>query len=101
MMDPHNELKKVKSVCMDAEIWPEGGKDLIYMQGLKFHSDEKPVQMDALLYPYKYGGYDTRLFLEKPIPSKGQNWKTFSLCGRTWHACFFCQRSLPQWCATV
>ena len=86
--DNHN-LTVFEALCDKVEKWLDGGKEVVYLQGLKFRSDGQTRKMDALLYPHKYGGYETRLFLEEAIPSKGQNWKTFNVCGRAWRACSF------------
>jgi len=84
--DPSHELASLRSLCKDAELWEEGGNSLVYLPALKIQVAGVGTQVDALLCPRKYDGYDTRLFLAKPFPVKGQNWKAFTICGRTWHA---------------
>ena len=87
MTDAAAELEKLRSLCKDAEPWDEGGQPLIFLPGLKIHSGGVMHTVDGLLCPRARDSYATRLFLSKAFPGKGNNWKTFNIKGRTWHAC--------------
>jgi hypothetical protein len=87
MTDDAAELAKIRSLCKDAELWDEGGKLLVFLPGLKIHSGGALHTVDGLLCPRPRDSYATRLFLSKPFPAKGRNWKTYNIKGRTWHAC--------------
>lgn len=66
------------------EVWQDGGLKLPYLPNFKLESRIGLLQFDALLHPYRHGGYDTRLFLSVQ-PALPLNWSVHQLCGRTWH----------------
>ena len=59
---------------------------MILLPRLKVRVNGEIRVLDGLLCPSELHGYTTRLFLSEPIPGKGQNWKTYVILGRTWHA---------------
>jgi hypothetical protein len=59
----------------------------VFFPVLKFDSGNTPHAMPALLCPANRDGYPTRLFLEKKIPSRGNNWNVFQIRSRSWWAC--------------
>jgi hypothetical protein len=59
----------------------EAGFRYIYLPGLKVGTET----MDALLCPQPKDGYLTRLFLERPVRGKGNNWSSHRILDRTWH----------------
>jgi hypothetical protein len=59
----------------------------VLLSKLTFKVDGQSITMDALLCPQNHEGYVTRLFLERQIPGKGNNWKDYPFLGRTWYAC--------------
>jgi hypothetical protein len=40
--------------------------------------------MDLLLVPWSHSGYVTRLFFERAITLRGQNWQSHRVVERTW-----------------
>lgn len=87
MSNPAAELETLKALCPEAELWEEGGQPLAFLPNLQIKSDGAPHQTDGLLWPGPRDGYETRLFLSRPFPAKGQNWNVFNIKGRAWHAC--------------
>lgn len=80
------DLTGLQAVYSGAEIIPEAGIDHVFLPKLAILSSGAHLVMDALLRPHEHEGYPTRLFLERQIPGKGQNWKQYQLLGRTWFA---------------
>ena len=87
MSDAKAKLATLGSLCKDAELWDDGAQVLVFLPGLKVHSDGKVHVVDALLCPRARDNYPTRLFLSKPFTGKAANWNAFNIKGRTWHAC--------------
>ena len=65
----------------------EGQADFLHIPTLKVVSDAQEHSMEALLRPMQPPGcgYTTRLFLERPMPNKLQNWTQHVVLGRQWH----------------
>lgn len=70
-----------------AALEAEGGVELILIPEFKIPTSAPDVTFTALLCPQGHSGYDTRLFLDKPVPGRGQNWRAMTLLGRQWHVC--------------
>lgn len=81
-----SSLRALQLVCPGAEMWEEGARPYVFLPKLKIAHAGKSQAVDALLAPRGDGSYETRLYLEKPYPSRGQNWTVHSILGRTWHA---------------
>jgi len=65
----------------------DGGCDFIYVPVLKIQVGAAEQQLAVLLCPQAHTGYETRLFLEKQVPGKGANWRSYPVLGKTWWAC--------------
>lgn len=70
----------------DAKHFTEGGLDFIHIPKLKLPGGTQPSEVEALLCPQARDGYATRLFLSSPIHSRGANWSTHHILGRSWHS---------------
>lgn len=94
-MDEDAKLAGFQAYYPEAKIWREGGRPLVFIPQLGFPSGREVLVMDALLCPWSHsGGYPTRLFLDRQVPGKGQNWNAFVIRGRTWWACSW--NSVPE-----
>lgn len=76
----------VKEALPDAEYWEEGGLPYVFIPRLCFESGGKKLSMPAVLCPAARDSYPTRLFLEKQVAAKGQNWKAHVIRGHSWWA---------------
>lgn len=79
------QLSEVATLVPGARVMPDGGIDYIFLPGLRVSVGDEERVLDALLCPVQHGGYTTRLFLEEPIPQRGQNWTTHNILSRLWH----------------
>jgi hypothetical protein len=84
-LDPQH-LAHLKTLYPDAEVMPEGGIDHIYFPVLPIETNGTVLKMKALLRLGEHQGYATRLFVERQIAGKGQNWNCFQLLGNAWWA---------------
>jgi hypothetical protein len=84
----HDQLVSLRAICPEAALLAEAGKEYVLLPQLKITTDNRVVQMDALLRPGEHSGYRTRLFLAQPLPGKGRGggWTAHSIFGRTWHS---------------
>ncbi|WP_043795151.1 hypothetical protein [Rhodanobacter sp. OR87] len=82
---PDDQLRALREVNPEARVLSEGGLTYVFLPKQPIQVGEQGRAMDALLCPNKYGGYDTRLFLEHPITERGANWSAHVILGRTWH----------------
>jgi len=80
-------LRRIRALC-DGEVSrkADGGRDLLYMEGLRFLVGGKEHKMDALLcLNYPNPTYPTKLYLSEKL-SGGLNWNESAyLLGRQWH----------------
>jgi hypothetical protein len=81
------QLPALRDVCNEAQIVTDGQYTFALLSGLSFRAGSETQSMDALLCPQEHEGYATRLFLERIVPGKGNNWKPYPFLGRTWHSC--------------
>jgi hypothetical protein len=97
MASNEEELIKLRRIYKQAEPWDECGQPLVYLPNVTVESGGVKHELNTLLCPRARDGYPTRVFLSKPFPNKGQNWKVFNIKGLTWHACSFSEvpASLP------
>ncbi len=79
-------LASLQPFAQGAVVVSDCGKELILLPGLKVRVNGQVRVLDGLLCPSELHGYTTRLFLSEQIGGKGQNWKTYVIVGRTWHA---------------
>jgi hypothetical protein len=78
------ELLELKGLCPGAEEKTEGGLTYVYLPALRFSSEVKPAEQNALLCLGPRDGYPTRLFLTEQVAGKGANWNPHVVLGRTW-----------------
>jgi hypothetical protein len=91
-----DKLVSLREICPEASLISDGGKEYVFLPGLKITTDGKVVVVDALLRPGEHSGYNTRLFLAEPLPSKGRGggWSVHAILGRTWHT--WSWRNVPE-----
>ena len=96
MTDAGDKLESLRAICPEAVLLHDGGKEYIFLPNLKIPSDGAVLIIDALLRPGEHSGYNTRLFLGQPLPSKGRGggWTAHSIGGRTWHT--WSWRNVPE-----
>lgn len=75
-------LEGLRPFSTSPKLCHEAGRDFVFLPGLKVRGRT----LDGLLCPAELHGYTTRLLLSEQIPDRGQNWKSFSILGRTWHS---------------
>jgi hypothetical protein len=80
-------LRRIECLC-EGEVSrrSESGRDLVFMQGLRFYAKGKEQKMDALLcLNHPNTAYPTKLYLAERVEA-GVNWhETAYLLGRQWH----------------
>jgi hypothetical protein len=82
------QLAALRAYWPEALLADEGGRSYVLIPKLTVNSGEKRQEISALLQPWSKGdGYATRLYFSTRFTSKGQNWNTFNILGRTWYAC--------------
>ena len=87
-MNAQAQLAQLQELSPEAELWTEDGQPVAFLPAVRFAAGGSRIVRDLLLWPRERDGYATRLFVSEPVNAgKGQNWKAFSLFGRTWHAC--------------
>jgi hypothetical protein len=84
---PAEKLLELQQSYPSATLLTEGGYELISLPKLKIITADVPAEYEGLLCPRQHSGYETRLFLDRQVNGRGQNWKTFPLLGKTWWAC--------------
>ena len=80
-----NGVEELAEICPVAAPMSEAGSDFVYLPKLRIQTGPDVVERDALLSLCAHSGYTSRLYLSSPIPSKGQNWTTHTVLGRSWH----------------
>jgi hypothetical protein len=75
------DLQGLHPFSTSPKVCHEAGRDFIFLPGLKVCGRT----VDGLLCPAELHGYTTRLLLSEQISGRGQNWKSFSIVGRTWY----------------
>jgi len=86
MMNVEGEFAKIRRISPSATVHYEGGNPLVALKGFGFRAAGQDVSMDLLLHPSAHSGYLTRLFFERPVHERGQNWTQHSVLGRNWWA---------------
>ncbi len=84
---PAEKLEELKRTYPTAALLSDGGYELISLPKLTIVTGGASAAYDALLCPRTHSGYDTRLFLDRVVNGRGQNWKSFVILGKTWWAC--------------
>lgn len=65
---------------------PAGGRPVALLPAFGFTAGGQPCRMDLLLVPFSHSGYITRLFFERRIAGRGNNWNQHRLIERNWWA---------------
>ena len=81
----NEDLAEMRCVCSGAQQMTEGGVEFVSLPALRIAVGTGEEIRDALLSLTAHTGYTSRLYLSAPIPSKGQNWTSHTVLGRTWH----------------
>jgi len=81
-----DDFATLKAMYPDAEIMADDGVDHVFIPKLPILTGGKNIALNALLRTGEHEGYLTRLFVERQIDGKGQNWKQYQILGRTWFA---------------
>lgn len=84
-MSLQTQIDSLKPLSPEVSLISDAGIDYIYLPKLKVRIENVIQTVNALLCPVKHSGYTTRLFLDKPIHERGNNWSIHSILGRTWH----------------
>ena len=87
MISVDDEFKKIKRLYEAAKLVREGGNPVVLLPQVTFQSAGREIRMDLLLYPAAHGGYPTRLFFERQIEGRGNNWTEHCVVGKSWWAC--------------
>lgn len=80
------DLEELKLVCPAAEMMQEAGRTYFLLPNLSLPEGRQPAIVDGLLCINERDGYPTRLFLSAPITARGNNWNSFQILDRLWHA---------------
>jgi hypothetical protein len=76
----------IKAEFSRAVLLTEGGLPAVYLPSTTFRAAGSNATMDLLLFPSQHSGYATRLFFERPIRERSQNWAQHCVVARTWWA---------------
>lgn len=87
MIDAVAEFEKLREIYPSAQIEREGGHSVVLLPKARFLSAGCELRMDLLLHPFSHCGYPTRLFFERQVAERGQNWGQHCVAGRQWWAC--------------
>lgn len=86
MSDPEAEYRKLKALHDSTAMLKEGGNPVVLLPKFSFRSAGAELVMDLLLVPFQHSGYITRLFFERQVAGKGQNWTQHRIIERQWWA---------------
>ena len=89
------ELKRLQGLYPAAQAGSCGGVDFAYIPELSVGKSGHKQVVRALLYPHEENSYDTRLFLQRQVPTTlSHNWVTRVIAGETWWVISF--RGVPK-----
>lgn len=80
------QLASLKQICLSAKLLTEGGKPVVLLPELQFQAAGRAQRMTLLLVPFEHANYQTRLFFERQIEGRGQNWKQHRVVDQQWWA---------------
>jgi len=86
-MVPAEQMEELKAICPGAQEMSEGGLTYVYLPALSLPEGSNPLRSDGLLCLQSRDNYPTRLFVSQQVIGKGNNWNTFRILDKTWHAC--------------
>jgi hypothetical protein len=81
-----DDFATLKAMYPGTEIMADSGVDHVFIPKMPIFSGGAHLTLDALLRAGQHDGYPTRIFVERQIDGKGQNWKQYQILGRTWWA---------------
>ena len=86
MNDRAEEFSRLKAMHETAVLLKEGSEPVALLPAFAFTAAGRAETMDLLLVPFKHSGYITRLFFERKINARGNNWKRHRVVDRNWWA---------------
>ena len=86
MNDSTQEIEKLSELHKGTILLKEGDKPVVLLPEFGFISGGRELTMDLLLVPFEHSGYVTRLFFERRIEGRGNNWKQHRVVDRNWWA---------------
>jgi len=84
--DVDRNFAALKALHGASVLLKEGGQPVVLLPGLSFRGACANVTMDVLLHPSAHSGYVTRLFFQRQIAERGQNWTSHRVIEREWWA---------------
>lgn len=84
MSDPEAEFARLKAMHETAALLKEGGRPVALLPAFTFTAAGRAETMDLLLVPFEHSGYITRLFFERRIEGRGNNWNPHRVVDRNW-----------------
>lgn len=85
-MSTEAQFAKLQAMSPAARLVREGGQAVVWLPAFSFVAAGKAAVMDLLLIPWAHEGYPTRVFFERAITERGQNWKEHYMVQRKWWA---------------
>ena len=86
MSAPAENFARIKAMHEAAVLLKEGGNALALLPAFSFAAAGRWETMDLLLVPFQHSGYVTRLFFEREVPGRGNNWTNHRVVDRNWCA---------------
>ena len=86
MSGPREEFARLKAMHEPATLLREGGEPVALLPAFTFTAAGRAETMDLLLVPFSHSGYMTRLFFERKIDGRGNNWSSHRVLDRNWWA---------------
>lgn len=85
-MSTEKQFSSLKAMHADARLLTETGQAVVLLPAFSFRAAGHNERMDLLLVPWTHSSYTTRLFFERAIKERGQNWKEHYVVDRKWWA---------------
>lgn len=96
-MSTDGQLESLREVSPQASFHQDGGVSCVLLPQTHLTTPSGVAIMDTVLCPMGFGGYVSRLLLERRIPEKiTLNWQQVMLLGRAWHTWSWNQVSQNQ-----
>lgn len=97
MRTPEQEVESLREISPQASLHSDGGVTCVLLPQAQLVTPAGIEVMDAALCPSAFGGYVTRLLLERQVPQRSNlNWQNVTLLGRAWHTWSWNQVSSDQ-----
>lgn len=85
-MDAATEMQRMQALHEKAILLQEGGQPAVLLPEFGFKAAGRDETMNLLLVPQAHSGYATRLFFERQIAGRGDNWTQHYVAGKNWWA---------------